>query len=663
MGPSILPAMNEPQDARPRARSPFTAAFLSLLFPGLGQLYAGAPARALAFAAAPILFIALVAGVALRMDKFQLVGLALNPTVLASVFAINLILLLYRLVAIIDAYRVAEYMNARAASGDGRLGKARLPRNALSIAGLLAILLVMAGSHVVVARYDMLASSLLDSDCIFIGGQATSSDCDVDASASPDASSGASTDTSDEPSLEPTAAPTPEPTPVGSDVPAVSIPPWDGKQRLNVLLIGTDQRPNQGSYNTDTLIVVSIDPVTKQVAMFSLPRDTENVPVPPGPAQRLFGTVYGGKINSWFQAVRNRADLYPGNSRTRGYNGLKDIIGNLYNLDIKYFVEVNFDGFRSVVDAVGGVTINVQIPVSDDRYPGEHGTLERVYIPSGIQHMDGAQALRYARSRHGASDFDRGQRQQRVLLSLREQTDPQALIPHLPDLVTALKKAVRTDVPVDQLAPLLGLASQVDTKNIRSYVFAPPLYGSESPPGASTLLHPPQRGQDPRRGQERVHDGPGRRGPARETRRRGRQRLGPQWHRRLRARVAGLGLSRVLRIGLVGTPTETGRFGPGRHHDRRLQRRRDRAALDHRLSREDVRGDRHDQDGPGHPDRHRRHDRARHAQSPGADRPLSAGPDAERRRRVVGARPARSPYSIAVSQWAYSGRRPRTASK
>jgi hypothetical protein len=151
-------------------------------------------------------------------------------------------------------------------------------------------------------------------------------------------------------------------------------------------------------------------------------------------------------------------------------------------------VEVNFDGFRSVVDAIGGVTINVQIPVSDDHYPGDHGTLERVYIPSGIQHMDGAQALRYARSRHGSSDFDRGQRQQRVLVSLREQSDPQALIPRLPSLVDALKKAVRTDVPVGQLAPLLGLASQVDTKNIRSFVFAPPLYGTETPPSAPSYF-------------------------------------------------------------------------------------------------------------------------------------------------------------------------------
>ena len=460
--------MHESQAARLRARSPFSAAFLSLIFPGLGQLYAGAPTRALAFAAAPILFVALVAGVVLRMDRIDLIGLVLNPFVLSSVFVVNLIVLVYRLVAIIDAYRVAEYLDAYAASGDGRAGTARIRRNPLSVAGLLAILLVMAGSHVVVARYDLLALDVLQSGCIFIDD--TSQDCALDATPSPG------------PSGDPGggSSPAPESTAIGSAVPDVSIPPWNGKDRLNILLIGSDQRPSEGSYNTDTLIVVSIDPVTKQVSMFGLPRDTVDVPVPPGPAQRVFGTVYRGKINSWLSTIRDRGDLYPGTDRTRRYNGLKAIMGNLYGVDIKYFVEVNFEGFRAVVDAVGGVTINVQIPVSDDRYPSVNGRLERVYIPSGIQHMDGAQALRYARSRHGSSDFDRGQRQQRVLLSLREQADPRSLIPQLPDLVTALKRAVRTDVPVSQLAQLLGLASQVDTKNIRSYVFAPPLYATDT---------------------------------------------------------------------------------------------------------------------------------------------------------------------------------------
>jgi polyisoprenyl-teichoic acid--peptidoglycan teichoic acid transferase len=467
--------MQHPQETRPRARSPFTAAFLSLLFPGLGHLYAGAPTRALGFAAPPILLLALITGIAIRMDRLQLLGAFVS--LVGAIFVFNLLALAYRLVAIVDAYRVAEFLNAHAASGDGRLGRARLPRNPLSIAGLLAVVLVMAGSHVVVARYDLLAQDALGG-CIFVT-QSPTDDCDTTPSPSPGASG------SGETSLEPTAPPTPEPSLLGTPVPSVDIPPWDGRERLNILLIGADEQA--GGHNTDTLITVSIDPVTKQVAMFSLPRDTQEVPVPAGPAQRVWGRTYGQKINAWFVNNRHRSDLWPGNDRTRGYNALKAIIGNLYDLKIRYFVEVNFDGFKKVVDALGGVTINVQVPVVDDTFPGTTGRTQRLYIPSGIQHMNGDQALRYARSRHTSTDFDRGARQQRVLLSLREQADPQALIPKLPELVAALKTAVRTDIPLDQIDELLGLASQVDTANIRSYVFSPPLYEREVLSGYYTL--------------------------------------------------------------------------------------------------------------------------------------------------------------------------------
>ncbi len=463
--------MQKPQEARPRARSPFAAAFLSLLFPGLGHLYAGAPGRALGFAAAPVLLVALVAGFLLRMDRLEIVALLFSPFLLTSIFVLNLIALLYRLVAIIDAYRVAEYLNAHAMSGNGRLGKARLPRNPASYAGLLAVVLVMAGSHVVVARYDMLALDALTSGCIFIGQDQR--ECANDPSASPDPSASSPVDPSDVPSATPTA----EPSPVGTPVPDVSVPPWDGRERLNILLIGSDEQG--GGHNTDTLITVSIDPVTKQAAMFSLPRDTQFVPIPPGPARSVWGRTYGNKINSFFVNNRKRSDLWPGNDRTRGYNALKAVLGELYDLDIKYFVEVNFNGFKKVVDSVGGVTINVQVPVVDDAFPGSTGRAQRVYIPSGIQHMDGEQALRYARSRNTSTDFDRGARQQRVLLSLREQADPQTLLPRLPQLVDALKSAVRTDIPLDQLDELLGLASEVNTADIRSVVFTPPFFQRE----------------------------------------------------------------------------------------------------------------------------------------------------------------------------------------
>ncbi|MFL5770982.1 MAG: LCP family protein [Chloroflexota bacterium] len=467
--------MQSPEGTRPRARSPFVAAVLSLFFPGLGHAYAGAYQRALGFAALPVLFVALGAGFVWRAHPGDLFGLVLTPWVLPSVFVVNILALLYRLLATIDAYRVTAYLNAVAVSGGGRLGRPKLIFNPISIAGLLAVILVMAGGHAVVARYDLIALDALGDQCVFIGDTPSDVNCDAGTpspSGSPEATG------------EPGASPTPnitEPPVQGSALPNVAIPPWDGKERLNILLIGTDQRPKEGTYNTDTLIVVSIDPVTKQVAMFGLPRDTVDVPLPPGPLRNAYARgVYPKKINALYTSVRNRADLVAGTNRTRGYNALKATLGNLYRLDVKYFIEVNFDGFKQVVDALGGVTINVQIPVSDESYPSDTGRLARVYIPAGIQHMTGAEALVYARSRHsGQGDFDRAARQQRVLTSLREQANIATLVPRIPQLVDALKATVRTDIPQSELAKLAGLAGSIDTRNIRSYVFTPPRYATE----------------------------------------------------------------------------------------------------------------------------------------------------------------------------------------
>src|SRR5690349_18460649 len=119
-----------------------------------------------------------------------------------------------------------------------------------------------------------------------------------------------------------TLTPTPTEPPIqGSALPEQTITPWSGNGRLNILLIGSDERKGQGAtFNTDTLIVVSIDPTTKQVAMFSLPRDTTGVPMPPGRLQNAFGATYNAKINSFWTAVHSRSDLVSGSNATRGYN-------------------------------------------------------------------------------------------------------------------------------------------------------------------------------------------------------------------------------------------------------------------------------------------------------------------------------------------------------
>ena len=443
----------------PRGRSPFVAAFLSLLFPGLGHAYLGAYRRGLGFAAPPLLAGALVAGFAVRMTSLDLAGLAIQSWFLIFVFIANIVALVYRAVAIVDAWGIARMVGSR--SGIAASASAARQAGLVSVAALGAVLLVMSGIHVAVARYDVLLATT--ANCIFDPEQSA---CSPDESPGP----------GDEETPGPSGLTTPEPTDAPGET-AEPIPPWNGTDRLNILLIGADEQ--NGGHNTDTMITVSIDPASGQVVMFTLPRDTVDVPVPPGAPRNVFGSVYSRKINSFFAASRASSSAFPGTRATRGYTGLKSILGNLYGLDIKYYVEVNFDGFRKVVDALGGVTVNVQIPVLDDNFPQPGGHRERLFVPAGMLHMTGAEALEYARSRKSTSDFERGARQQRIIVSLRQQMDIGSVLRNINPLAEAVGQSVRTDIPRELVPQLLGLADKIDTRSIRSVIFTPPFYQVE----------------------------------------------------------------------------------------------------------------------------------------------------------------------------------------
>lgn len=470
----MLPGHESP----PRAgRSGFVAAFLSLLFPGLGHAYLGAYRRGLGFAAPPLLIGALVAGIAVRMNAFDLAGLAVQDWFLIGLFVVNLVALAYRAFAIVDAWAIAQ------ATGRGVV----FPRDSagrgaavLSVAGVAAVLLVMSAVHIAVARYDLLLANA--EGCVFVGeGSGDQASCtSPDSSASPGDSGPTDTGATD------TSRPSPSDLgSVGPAASAASLPPWNGTDRLNILLVGADEQ--EGGHNTDTMIVVSIDPKSNQVVMFSLPRDTVDVPIPASDtkARAVFGSTYGGKINSYWATVHKRSDWYPtipGIDGGPGYNGLMSLLGNLYFQDstaIRYFVEVNFQGFKQVVDTVGGVTIDVEVPVLDDNFPLAFDHRDRLYIPAGPQHMDGTDALQYARSRHGSSDFDRGARQQRVLVAIRRQADIPSLLPQVTNLLDVLKTNVRTNIPRTLIPQLASLAQRVNTDSIQSVIFTPPFYQTE----------------------------------------------------------------------------------------------------------------------------------------------------------------------------------------
>ena len=241
----------------------------------------------------------------------------------------------------------------------------------------------------------------------------------------------------------PTATPTPIP-----------MEQWVGKDRVTVLLLGLDLRATGGvdaPSRTDTMILVTIDPVTKKAGMLSIPRD-------------LWVAIPGHGMNKI-----NTAHFFGEAEKKGGGPELaRKTVEQDFGVHVQYWARVDFHGFEQLVDAVGGVTVDATRPVKDDLYPTEQNGIRRVYIPTGLQHLTGAEALWFARSRHSDNDFGRGSRQRQVLLAARQRLLQPSVIPKIPQLIGIAQSSVQTNIPFTQWLPLLNLARQVDTSNIKS---------------------------------------------------------------------------------------------------------------------------------------------------------------------------------------------------
>ncbi|HUP28441.1 MAG TPA: LCP family protein, partial [Chloroflexia bacterium] len=139
-----------------------------------------------------------------------------------------------------------------------------------------------------------------------------------------------------------------------------------------------------------------------------------------------------------------------------------------FGIRIDYFAQVDFTGFERVVDAMGGVTLDVPRPLVDNEYPLANEGVTRIYIPAGLQHMDGRTALQYARSRHADSDIGRNSRQQQVLLALRQQSLNFNLITRLNSISGELTDAVKTDLDLVKLGSLAQLGRQIGPESIQT---------------------------------------------------------------------------------------------------------------------------------------------------------------------------------------------------
>jgi polyisoprenyl-teichoic acid--peptidoglycan teichoic acid transferase len=152
-----------------------------------------------------------------------------------------------------------------------------------------------------------------------------------------------------------------------------------------------------------------------------------------------------------------------------------------FGIRVSYYAEVDFTGFMKLIDTVGGVTLDVPYPIKDDTYPGPGNQYMRVYFKPGWQHMNGVQALEYARTRHDDGDDRRSARQQQVLLALRQQAVSLGLLTKAPELLTELGDSVRTDMPLTKALQLAKLGSEIDLASIKQVTLNDALTVSEEP--------------------------------------------------------------------------------------------------------------------------------------------------------------------------------------
>jgi LCP family protein required for cell wall assembly len=255
---------------------------------------------------------------------------------------------------------------------------------------------------------------------------------------------------------------------IAATAPTTSDQPTSGllTRPFTVLLLGVDRRPNpEEGVRSDTLILVRVDPQTRTASMLSIPRDSV-APIP---------HLGWAKINAAYgYGYANATALYGAATDPSAAGGAlaAEAVEQFLGVTVDYIAQVDFRGFEQLVDTVGGVLIDVPVPILDAEYPTENYGVERVYIPAGLQTLDGRTALIYVRTRHGSSDFERSRRQQQVLRALLDQVRARGLLDNaalLPRWIEVVSEHVRTTLPVSDLrtaAELAALARDLDGNRV-----------------------------------------------------------------------------------------------------------------------------------------------------------------------------------------------------
>lgn len=213
-------------------------------------------------------------------------------------------------------------------------------------------------------------------------------------------------------------------------------------ERLNVLILGLDRRPGEGdAVRADAIMVVTAKPTEPDLGLFSIPRDLY-LSIPGHGENRINTAHILGEIEQ----------AGSGPERTAA-----TVTQNL-GIPVDGWIRIDFDGFVAIIDAMGGLEIDVPQAVIDYAYPtADYGTM-LLEIPAGMQQMDGERALQYARSRHGGSDFDRAERQQLLVQSVVQKLSRPASWVRLPEVYRAFSDAVDSNLSWSQLVRM-GIAA------------------------------------------------------------------------------------------------------------------------------------------------------------------------------------------------------------
>jgi LCP family protein required for cell wall assembly len=250
--------------------------------------------------------------------------------------------------------------------------------------------------------------------------------------------------------------------------------------RYNVLLLGGDSGADRWGLRPDSLTVASIDEETGRTILFGLPRNMQNFPFREGSVMaEQFPDGFdcdGCYLNSLSTWASDNEELFSG-VQAPGVEATIEGVEGITGLTINYYAMVNLKGFRELVDAVGGVRLNVR-----DRIPiGGVGGPVTGYIEPGVKRLDGYQTLWFARSREDADDYSRMARQKCVMNAMLDQLSPQVVLTKFSRIAKASEEVISTDLPASELDSFVGLALKAKSQPLATVSFVPPMVNTAEP--------------------------------------------------------------------------------------------------------------------------------------------------------------------------------------